>query len=132
MGQPNWKRLAELGQLPDYMKDQLPANFREANEEALKSRREEPNKEPEIENKNIQDIIDENEEVTEVPLDEVKAELLKKTNSELRDILKENGLDDSYAKNADLIERIVASPKEEEKKEEEEEKIGEFVDELLS
>lgn len=25
MGQPNWKRLAELGQLPDYAKEERPA-----------------------------------------------------------------------------------------------------------
>lgn len=142
MGHPNWQRLAELGQLPDYMKDVLPANYSEANENSRRARGQEPNKELE-ENENIKSII--SDAVEEV--DEAREELLRKTNSELRDILKENGLDDSYAKNADLIERIlnpevkkeeeavVEEEKIEEKVEEkknDEEKVGEFVDELLN
>lgn len=135
MGHPNWQRLAELGQLPDYMKDVLPANYSEANENSRRARGQEPNKELE-ENENIESII--SDAVEEVEVDEAREELLRKTNSELRDILKENGLDDSYAKNADLIERIL-NPVEEEKVEEkveekknDEEKVGEFVDELLN
>lgn len=126
MGHPNWQRLAELGQLPDYMKGELPVSFTEANEQARRSRGLEPNKEPAEEMKDITEIVDETK-VEEVSQDDVRKELEKKSKKELQQICADNKLDVNGNKE-ELIERILV-PREEKK--EEEEKTGEFVDSLL-
>lgn len=72
MGQPNFKRLAELGQLPDYAKSEMPALATIS--ETVASQTEEIVKEQE----NIQDLIlDENNDLPEgfVELDGGKVEL---------------------------------------------------------
>lgn len=125
MGRPNWLRLAELGQLPDYMKDQLPASFSEANENARRSKSIEPNKEPVEEMKDIEQIVEETQNLEEVTTQDVRKELEKKSKVELQQICVDNGLE-TTGKKEELIERILAPVE----KVEEEQK-GEFVDELL-
>lgn len=115
MGRPNYQRLAELGQLPEHMKPIVSADIVDANNNAIEAKESEPNKEFE----NIESVISDSKE----------EDLSKKSNRELRNILEEKGLDSTYAKNKELIKRILTPEvKEEEKKEE---VTGEFVDQLL-
>lgn len=125
MGKPNWLRLAELGQLPEYMKDQLPASYSEANENARRSKSLEPNKEPAEEMKDIEQIVDETQKIEEVTKTDVRKDLEKKSKGELQRICVDNGLETTGNKE-ELIERILAPVE----KVEEEQK-SEFVDELL-
>lgn len=125
MGHPNWKRLAELGQLPDYMKEQVTPDILSANQQSLRTKNEEPNKEVE----QIESAIG------EVTSEDVRAELEKKTNKELMQILEEKGLDSKYEQKNVLIDRILEGKKVEEVETTEEkvesEKVGEFIDDLL-
>lgn len=71
MGQPNWKRLAELGQLPDYKKQEVPALATISDTVAAQTE--------EIENENIliEDLIVDNNDLPEgfVELDGGKIEV---------------------------------------------------------
>lgn len=125
MGQPNWKRLAELGQLPDYMKNEVTVDILETHQNSLKNKNNEPNREPEVEHKNIQEIVEETQ-IQEVPKDEVRKELEKKSKKELQEILTVAGLDANGSKE-ELIEKILSPSIEVEK----EEKNGEFIDSLI-
>lgn len=136
MGKPNWQRLAELGQLPDYIKEELPASFSEANENAIRSKNYEPNK-------GLDEVLSDNEDtllapdgseidpktITEVSDEDVLSELQKKSKSDLQKICIESGLD-STGNKEDLIERILPSKKEV-KEETKEETNSEFIDEIL-
>lgn len=118
MGRPNFQRLAELGQLPDYMKPTFNQAIAQVNAMNKKKK--------EVEEKQIK----EDAVIEEVSTSTVEEELLSQSKSELRRICEQKGLDNSGSKE-ELIERILSPSKVEEVKEKEDEKPGEFVDSLL-
>lgn len=146
MGNPNWKRLAELGQLPEHAKEMLPQSFNEANAYSIIKKKEEVEGE-------IKDEKEKIEEIESFIMNEKRSKYINLTNRELRQICEDNKIDNTGNKD-ELVSRIVAFndskantnglQKEEEIKEEietgeevakneeiEEEKIGEFIDPLI-
>lgn len=130
MGHPNWKRLAELGQLPKEMESEVSGDILDTQINSLKSSKERVKEVKEAEakdNMTIEEILNEQELGEEDKLN-------LKTKSELEDILLEAKAD-AGGNRKQLIARILALPKEEVKKEEEEvvedAPRGEFIDELL-
>lgn len=127
MGHPNWKRLAELGQLPIEMQDKVTADIVDAQNNALKMKRE---------TNAIEEVVVEGEKKAEVILTE-EDRVMMLSKGEMIAILSEAKLN-TTGNRKELVARIMSMPKEEVKVEEVKvgEKIedapqGEFIDELL-
>jgi hypothetical protein len=127
MGHPNWKRLAELGQLPEEMRDKVSGDILDAQNHATKSMEEKVEEVSQVtinETHTIEDLMSDSLSKEDEAMLLSKAEMVR--------MLTEAGLSIAGTRK-ELAERVASIPKKEEVKDEvkEIEVQGEFIDELL-